>query len=101
MFAVVARYYVKEGAEGEVMAHMREMMAASSAEPGCRLYVAHQSTEEPRRIVIYEQYDDEAAFQEHLNAPHFSQIVKARIWPLLESRERDMLRPVSEVGGIG
>jgi quinol monooxygenase YgiN len=40
-------------------------------------------------IVMYEQYDDEAAFQAHLDSPHCKEIVVGKVVPLLESRQRE------------
>ena len=44
---------------------MRELTAASRAEPGCVSYVAHRVEAEPDTVLMYEQYRDEAALEEH------------------------------------
>ena len=40
-------------------------------EPGCLRFDVIQDAGDPNRIWLYEVYVDEAAFQEHLKAPHF------------------------------
>jgi quinol monooxygenase YgiN len=42
--------------------------------------------------VLYEQYDDEAAFQAHLASEHFQRIVVPQIVPLLAERSRETFR---------
>jgi quinol monooxygenase YgiN len=50
--------------------------------------MANRSVEEPRRFVLYEQFDDRAAFDAHLATDSFKVNVAGRILPLLESRVR-------------
>lgn len=51
---------------------IRANAAASVAnEPGCRLFDVCRSPSEPELFVLYEIYDDDAAVQAHLKAPHF------------------------------
>jgi quinol monooxygenase YgiN len=51
---------VKEGVE-----------AAVSVEPGVlALYVVHEK-DQPNRVRVFEMYTDEAAYQTHLQTPHF------------------------------
>lgn len=40
-------------------------------EPGCLRFDVLQDSEDPNTIYLYEAYRDEAAFREHLQAPHF------------------------------
>ena len=40
-------------------------------EPGCLRFDVIQDETDPNKIYLYEVYKDEAAFQEHLKAPHF------------------------------
>jgi quinol monooxygenase YgiN len=94
MYVVVARYYTKSGAEPEVLDHMRGVARLTQREPGCRAYIVNQSVSDPRNILLYEQYVDEDAFQAHLAAPYLEEVVRGKVWPLLESRERDVMRVV-------
>ena len=40
-------------------------------EPCCFRFDIHQDAEVPTRFYLYEVYTDEAAFQAHLETPHF------------------------------
>ena len=51
---------------------LRQLAPASRAEPGCLNYVAHTVQGDPDTVVIYEQYRDEAAREEHRSSPHFA-----------------------------
>jgi quinol monooxygenase YgiN len=42
------------------------------AEPGCRLFDVLEPTKEKDRVVLYEIYDDRAAFELHLKTAHFA-----------------------------
>jgi (4S)-4-hydroxy-5-phosphonooxypentane-2,3-dione isomerase len=42
-----------------------------SDEAGCRQFDVNTSDESPETIVLYEVYDDRAAFDFHLTTPHF------------------------------
>jgi quinol monooxygenase YgiN len=42
-----------------------------SDEPGCRQFDVNSSDENLETIVLYEVYDDRAAFDFHLTTPHF------------------------------
>ncbi|MEU1949967.1 putative quinol monooxygenase [Streptomyces sp. NPDC059474] len=89
-YVVVARYRTKEGEENTVLPLLDAMAAASRQEPGNLGYRVHQGTEDPRAIVLYEEYVSEAAFTAHCATPHFEEIVLGKVVPLLESR--DVLR---------
>jgi quinol monooxygenase YgiN len=94
MYVVVARYHTKQGAEEEVLSILRQMIPLSRAETGNRAYIVNQSVENPQNILLYEQYVDEDAFNFHAGRPEFAELVKGRIWPLLESRAREIYRTV-------
>ena len=90
MFVVVAQWYAKAGAENEIAEVLRTAVRNSRAEPGCALFMANQSVEDPRRFVLYEQFRDKAAFDAHVATDSFKENVLGRILPLLESRVREI-----------
>ena len=45
--------------------------ASREQEPGCRQFDVCRDAVEPSLFFLYELYDDEAAVQAHLRAPHF------------------------------
>lgn len=55
----------------EIANVLRELTAASRAEPGCVSYVPHAVESEPDTVVIYEQYRDDLAVEAHRGSAHF------------------------------
>jgi len=90
VYVIVAHYHTLEHTAPEVVERLTAWAKMAREESGCRAFHVNQSVEDPRRILLYEQYDDEAAFQFHAARPEFASIVKATIWPLLESRSREI-----------
>jgi quinol monooxygenase YgiN len=56
-------------------------------EMGCRQFDVVTSEEDPGSIVLYEAYDDRAAFDVHLTMPHFA-VFAAGVERLGVTRER-------------
>lgn len=87
-YVVAATWRAREGEEERIREILELLTPLCRAEPGCRLYQAHRSTEDPRLFFIYEQYDDEAAFEEHAATEHVERYVRGEAVALLEVRER-------------
>lgn len=92
MYVVLARWRIADGQIERVLELGRQMETHSRQEPGCRAYIVNQSLEDPALVVLYEQYDDEPAFQAHLASEHFQQIVPNEIVPLLAERSREVFQ---------
>jgi quinol monooxygenase YgiN len=86
MVVLMVTYVALPGHEAELAARLREMTSLTRQEPGCRVYIAHQSQKEPRKFVLYEQYVDEAALDTHRTSEYFKRIVQGEYNNLLESR---------------
>ncbi|MEE1750034.1 MULTISPECIES: putative quinol monooxygenase [unclassified Streptomyces] len=97
-YVVVARYRTKDGAQDTVLPLLDTMAAASRQEPGNLAYRVHQGTEDPRAVVLYEEYASEADFTAHCATEHFQEIVLGKVVPLLESRDVLRCAPRPEVG---
>ena len=87
-YVLAATWRAKEGEEEAVGRIIERMVPLSRAEPGCRMFVAHRSVDDPRTFFLYEQYDDEAAVKAHSETEHFKEHVLGDAVPRLESRER-------------
>jgi quinol monooxygenase YgiN len=88
-YVVAAHWRAKDGAQDRVAEIIEELTPLSRAEPGNRHYQAQRSTEDPRHFFLYEVYEDEAAYQAHMETEHFVRLAKEEAIPnLLESRER-------------
>jgi len=79
---------------GNVQAFTRmvlENAAAARREPGCRHFDVLVDPKDPERMMLYEIYDDEKAFEAHQQTPHFKRYLAEAV-PLLAARERHAWR---------
>jgi len=81
---------VKPGTEEKCKEYIRVLHEHSRKEPGCLLYVGHQSTENPRKFLFYEKYKDRSALDAHRNAPHFKQYVTGGLDTIMDQRTREL-----------
>jgi quinol monooxygenase YgiN len=56
-------------------------------EPGCRQFDVLVDPDDKTRVMLYEVYDDDKAFQAHQQTPHFKKYLAEAV-PLAASRER-------------
>lgn len=94
MIAYIVHLTLKPGTEIQAGEYIRKMQEHTRREPGCRLYIGHQSLENPRNFCFYEQYDDRAALAAHHAAPYFKQYVADGLAKLVESRTQELFEPV-------
>lgn len=59
-------------------------------EPGCRQFEVLVDPQDGTRIMLFEVYDDERAFESHQRTPHFKKYLAEAV-PLVSSRERRVL----------
>jgi autoinducer 2-degrading protein len=81
---------VKPGTEEKCKDYIRILQKHSRQEPGCLMYIGHQSSEDPRKFLFYEQYIDPAALEAHRSAPYFKQYVHDGLDTIMESRSREL-----------
>jgi quinol monooxygenase YgiN len=93
-FVLVVRMRTREGEEERAVEVARELAEASRQEAGCEAYVPCRDAEDPRSILIYEQYRDKAAFEEHGASEHFQRLAVGALFELMESRERTFYETV-------
>ncbi len=87
-YVVAATYRTKEGEEEKIREILEITVPLSRAEPGCLMFHAHRSTDDPRVFFLYEQYVDESGYQAHMETEHFTNYIRGQAIPRLESRER-------------
>jgi quinol monooxygenase YgiN len=63
-------------------------------EPGCKQFEVLVDPKDGTKIMLYEVYNDEAAFETHQQTPHFKKYVAEAV-PLLADRARTVWRRVS------
>lgn len=88
MIVLMVSYTVRAGHEEQAKDFVRKMQEHTRKEPGCRFYAGQQSTENPRKICFYEQYDDEAALEAHRAAPYFAEYVTNGLSNIIEPSTR-------------
>jgi (4S)-4-hydroxy-5-phosphonooxypentane-2,3-dione isomerase len=98
LLAILVEFTVKADAVGR----FRELITANatrslSEEPGCQRFDVLSPADEPTRIVLYEIYDDDGAFERHLATPHYKDFAAAAE-PLIETRSIKRLQFVSPSG---
>ena len=75
----------------EIAAILHELAAASRQEPCCVTYIPHRVEADPDTIVIYEQYRDQAALDEHRASPHFAQYAVGGLYQRMLIRSVEVL----------
>ena len=74
---VVARLTVKNDAIDAVKAELLKMIVPTRREEGCIEYRLHQDNENPATFVFYENWENAACVEQHMNSPHFRAYVAA------------------------
>jgi quinol monooxygenase YgiN len=72
-FVIVVDFKIKPGETRNFRRLIDENARASVRdEPGCRRFDVLANGKDPDRILLYEIYDDRAAFDAHRRTPHFA-----------------------------
>jgi quinol monooxygenase YgiN len=96
-YVVAAKWRAHPGKAQRLLEVILEMTPPSRAEPGCLFYQAQRSEADPDLFFLYEQYSDEAAYEAHMDSPHFTRLVKQEAIPeLLAARERDFYTTIDQ-----
>ena len=86
-FVIIAEFEVKPDKLEQFLELARTDASQSVAsEPGCRQFDVTLDREQPNRVVLYEVYEDAAAFDAHLETPHLAAF-RAGIENLIVSRQ--------------
>lgn len=87
VYCLLLKTQLKPGCLDAFMAAMGVNAAASvREEPGCLVFDVLRDRGDPDRVWLYEVYRDEAAFEAHLQAPHFI-ASRPLVGPLVLSQE--------------
>ena len=74
---------------------LKPLTAASRKEPGCVSYVPHFVEGESATVLIYEQYKDEAALEQHRASPHFQQYAVGGLYQMMKERAMESLTAIA------
>jgi autoinducer 2-degrading protein len=72
VYVIVVDIQVKpEHRDAVLKGSLEDARGSQHDEPGCLRFDVVQANDDPNHLFFYEVYRDEAAFQAHLEAPHF------------------------------
>jgi autoinducer 2-degrading protein len=73
-FAIIVDFRLKPGTRPEFR-RLVDTNARTSvqAEPGCRRFDVVEPRDEADRVLLYEIYDDDLAFDDHVRSAHYAQ----------------------------
>ncbi len=89
MFVLSVKLAVKRENLEAFVSMAQENARNARKEPGCRQFDVLADPQDPTRMMLYEVYDDERAFEAHQQTPHFKKYLAEAV-PLLASRERQV-----------
>ncbi len=79
----------------QIRGHLVALTAAARLEPGCVSYVPHFLEDDPCTVVIYEQYRDDAALEQHRHTPEFKQHAIGGLYQAMKDRRLENLVAVA------
>jgi (4S)-4-hydroxy-5-phosphonooxypentane-2,3-dione isomerase len=88
-FVLVVNIRIKPENVGAFMKQLNENAAAARKEPGCRQFDVLVDPKDKTKVMLYEIYDDEKAFEAHQQTAHFKKYVAEAV-PMLAARERSV-----------
>jgi len=88
-FAVRIKFNHEDRAE--IAEILRDLTQASRQEAGCVSYIPHWVQGEPCTVLIYEQYADQKAEEEHRQSAHFKKYAVGGLYQKMLERTREDL----------
>ena len=95
MLSFTVRMRFDPGDHEEIGETLRLLTAASREEPGCVTYVPHFVDGDAGTVLIYEQYQDQAAAEAHRATPHFRQYAIGGLYQRMLDRQVEVLTAVA------
>ena len=88
-FVLVVSLRIKAENVEKFMAGLLANARAARKEPGCRQFEVLVDPADKTKVMLFEVYDDDKAFETHQQTPHFKKYLAEAV-PLLASRERKL-----------
>jgi quinol monooxygenase YgiN len=95
MISFTVRLRIDQKDHEKIVEILCALTEASRREPGCVTYIPHFIEGDNATVLIYEQYRDEAALDEHRSSPHFAQYAVGGLYQLMKDRQVENLTAVS------
>jgi len=74
--AIMIAGIAKPGMEDYIKHFLTDLMHASQQDGGCLVYQVHQSSENPAEFMMYSQWENLAAFEQHNESPMMKEFKK-------------------------
>ena len=74
---VVAKVVAKKVAVGAVKTELLKLIVPTRKESGCIEYRLHQDNQDPAVFIFYENWEDAASLEKHINTDHYKAYVRA------------------------
>jgi (4S)-4-hydroxy-5-phosphonooxypentane-2,3-dione isomerase len=89
MFVLAVQIRIKPESVDAFMSKLAENAKNARKEPGCKQFDVLVDPSDKTKVMLYEVYNDEKAFEAHQATPHFKKYLAEAV-PLLASRERSV-----------
>jgi (4S)-4-hydroxy-5-phosphonooxypentane-2,3-dione isomerase len=93
MFVLVVNIKIKQETVDKFMEVLTVNAREARKEPGCKQFDVLVDPKDKTKVMLYEVYTDEKAFEAHQQTPHFKKYLAEAV-PLLASRERQVVTRV-------
>ncbi|MGH8687830.1 MAG: putative quinol monooxygenase [Burkholderiales bacterium] len=90
-FVLAVNIRIRPESVDKFMAGLLANAREARKEPGCRQFEALVDVADRTKVMLFEIYDDDKAFEAHQQTPHFKKYLAEAV-PLLASRERQTLK---------
>lgn len=90
-FVLTVQIRIKSENVDVFMKAVMENARNARKEPGCRQFEVLVDPQDRTKVMLFEVYDDEKAFEAHQQTAHFKTYMAEAV-PLLASRERQVFR---------
>ena len=94
MLSFIVRMTFDQGDREAIEEILCQLTPASRREPGCVSYVPHFVEGEGCTVLIYEQYENEAALEHHRGSPHFHQYAIGGLYQKMRERQVENLSAI-------
>ena len=92
-FVLVVNIRIKPESVDKFMQELKANAREARKEPGCKQFDVLVDPKDKTKVMLYEVYTDEKAFEVHQQMPHFKSYLADAV-PLLASRERQVFTRV-------
>jgi quinol monooxygenase YgiN len=94
MIVLLVQFTVKTGNEDQARHFLQKMQEPSRKEPGCLMYMGHQSSKDPRHFFFYEQYENAEALDAHRASAYFREFITNGLEKIMETVTRELYQPI-------